>query len=155
MNWRNLVPKSAVFTQNCMLIPYKGIISTAFVCKLCLNTGYNYVNLNNAVFLNNESSAEDVEKLYDSERSWAGSYFIFIGEFDYGSALPLPNDVDTSAVEDTEPFISQMTTEYQTWLGLHYKYVSASGFRIKNENIFDQYVTGTFLKLHLVSGAEV
>jgi hypothetical protein len=141
-----------------MLIPYRTLIDLPFLRKLAYNTSYNYGKLQEVAFANELLPARTA-KSYDTGRSWANAYIQMILLISSTSGLSYPEDVSKAKLfwgEGDGLVYAQMTSEYQTFLGLHYKYLSTGGFSLYNASVTSHYrLTGSIIKLRLVTGIEV
>lgn len=170
MNWRPLVPDQSVFSQYAMLIPYKGIISTAFVCKLIFNTGYNYSGLRLQIFWNNEILIPRQAKDYDTGRDWRNTYVEIIATGDDDPiGVPIPADVNTRYVSASQPDsvrYRQLTTDYTYFIRiptsimtstlLQMTALASGGVRIYNPDVVNTFhFTGCMTMLRTITGAAV
>ena len=140
-----------------MLIPYRTLIDTAFKRKLAYNTSHNYGKCQE-VILAQELLPRLTEKSFDIGRDWTNAYVQMIWVMSSVSVLNFPLDVSMT----TEPSMlygilyTQMTDEYQPWLGIYYKYIAGGGFKLYNNvSNADYRISGTIIKMRKVTGTGV
>ena len=137
--WEDLDPETDSFTEDNILVPYKGGVSCEFLREVARNTSWLYRNQSRNRFAFNESFDYQEEIDFDTDKIYVNKYIFITFRWNTKIAglFSTPYKIE---IQSGVPLIIQLTTSYQNLelgdeggytINFQIKALVAGGFRIK------------------------